>query len=230
MALNKIYDTPFERLCLEDTLEEYECFDTLEDLAECYQRAGYLNIGDEFFNYTETDKYKRLIIGQVVDKYTGRASSVEYRIKDINIYFREANELEIRNINLDESKLNKVKMLGTPAFHKKEFIPYNEELVRWLSDESLRCYIDKGTAINLCIYSQYVFDEICEKAIIDCIIDMVDIIYKHQKRINSMGEDGDCEIDVIDENELKQYFANNKYNDIETIIKIPNTNKYFIFY
>ena len=28
MALNKIYDTPFERLCLEDTLEEYECFDT----------------------------------------------------------------------------------------------------------------------------------------------------------------------------------------------------------
>ena len=117
MALNKIYDTPFERLCLEYT-PDFSTEEPRKWLEETYNRKGYLNIGDEFIYYNENNGIEKLIRGKVVDKDKYVINRMGYKFNNIclTIFCRERDTK--RALEINEEQLAKAKMLGSTLFNK----------------------------------------------------------------------------------------------------------------
>lgn len=127
MALIKQYDTPFEKLNLED-LPEFSDPESQKLLQDIYNRMGMLNVGDKFIQYKEDDGIKQLVCGEVTGFDTYNLLETHYWTDDNLIIDFEANDDFEKNIEVDESFSDKAKMLGTTVFIKKYFVPYESDI------------------------------------------------------------------------------------------------------
>lgn len=129
MALIKQYDTPFERLCLEDR-PEFSDPESQKLIQSLYNRSGYLKVGDSFFKIEEIEGlggFTKTIYGRVtgINKY--EVTGVHYIKGNIKVIVdidepeksKEPNEHILR---AEEAVINKAALLNKTLFNQKDYI------------------------------------------------------------------------------------------------------------
>lgn len=126
MVLIKQYDTPFERLCLEER-PEFSDPKSQKLIQSLYNRSGYLKVGDSFVKIEEIEGlggFTKTIYGRVtgIDKY--EVTGVHY-IKDdikITVDIDEPDEPKEHILRAEESAIKKAALLNKTLFNQKEYI------------------------------------------------------------------------------------------------------------
>lgn len=224
MALNKIYDTPFERLCLEYT-PDFSTEEPRKWLEETYNRKGYLNIGDEFIYYNENNGIEKLIRGKVVDKDKYVINRMGYKFNNIclTIFCRERDTK--RALEINEEQLAKAKMLGSTLFNKKDFIPYHNYIFETIHDEIFY----EGIDFEVCL--RYIADEETERIIVNYLYNLDDKLIKLYK--DCVEKSDYCHMAIVDNirddiYHMYEHPINEK--DIWFMIKIPDTNLHLVIF
>lgn len=232
MAQIKQYDTPFERLCLEDR-PEFSDPEALKIIEKTYKRKGQLNIGDVFCNFDEIDGFIKITIGRVTgfDKYV--AFDCIYRKEDIVVSISEYWEEEYYIIE-EESTINKCRLLGKTVFNQKEFIKVDRDfllkiiwMLKGIEIANLKSQKVEGI-LRIGYYYEYI-DDNDEKRVLAYIEENKEYLESLITDENGKKYSG-VNIDIVGTCNILDLEANLGIDEHEgyKTIHIPNTNYYLV--
>lgn len=231
MALKKIYDTPFERLCLEER-PEFSDPESQKRLEHIYNRRGYLKEGEQFIMVEEIEGFQKTIYGRTtgIDGY--EVCGVDYIKNDICIHI-ETDEPHEHWLNVEQSDINKARILGITLFNKKEFITYNQEILEniiWRMNgiiiDSLGYHTDKEYFV---IESGNEIDRYVERKIINYIEENRAFLEglisdENGKRYDDISINIVYICDIVD---FEDNLRCNEHVGYKTV-EIPNSNYYLV--
>lgn len=206
----KLYDTPFERLNLED---EFNHDAHLRMLAETYKRKGYLKVGDNFLKYQEIPQYKKLTCGKVTGINSFRVELVWYVINNTLLYFN-TEEYSETVVKASDKQLAEAAKHNRSVFKQKDYIQCGEKNI---IDMLLIIHLHNQTSLEL--HSKKAVESE-EKQVVNFLIDNDEEI---QTIINDFEASLENESSIQITDDLNSYINNNRF----VCTRIPETD-YFI--
>lgn len=227
MALNKIYDTAFERLCLEDR-PEFSDPELQKILQIIYNRSGYLKVGDKFFCYDDNNNgIVRLMLGKVVGANKYIIERILYRINHYSLSFACSDKDAEKVLEVNERQLTSAKLLGSTLFKKEIFIPFDVNIYGDIREKEIYKY--HGSPFFVDIDAQYIEDADTELRIVGYIYTRDGLFNELQNEYEIYNYAVVVVDDVVDDIKyLHNYDI--KEQDILLMKKIPKTNKHLVVY
>ena len=219
IALKKKYDTPFERLGLEE-IEGFEDLGSLKVLKKLYNREGCLKVGEKFITYEVNDSIRKLMIGKVTGVNTYEVESIYYDAEEVCLIFEDNSKVEERTVEASDRRIKQAERFGSTVFSKKDYIPYNDGIREYL--ESTFVW-GPDTWVHIC--STFISDETEELAAAKYVIKMNNEIARLFERLqHSEGSNSyiHCDIKLVDDISIGE--------KLDVVIKIPGTNRSIVMW
>lgn len=217
MALNKIYDTPFERLCLEER-PEFSDPESQKLLERIYNRSGYLKIDDAFVKIDIVEGFTKVIYGTVKGINEYHLDHIEYVKDDVYISCYIPEYYDNDWISVDKSVINKARMLGTSVFSQKEFIKADREFLEKIIWKQKGLTYQNGRPVQdeRFLRIEHFEDIYCHEWLLKYINK-----FKYNIRSWTLDENGkkneDVSITIVDNKDYDNYIRDNDLCEVDDI-------------